>query len=185
MSDNLSGSRTSSDEFRLKNFINVSKLIHGLNPSEDTTKIRIIFNDVFSVKGKYTTEMNIKVLSVKAMKDSTVLKVYDMMEIFEIAEGINVWLNVRKQLNKINFGSTKNLHCLDIDLEQKTFINQKGERISYYPIQYVSVKECDVSNKLMKKLEKELEEKEVKRVENLADKIKDDEDDEEIDPDIL
>ena len=182
MSDNLSGSRTSSGEFRLKNFINVSKLIHGLNPSEDTTKIRIIFNDVFSVKGKYTTEMNIKVLSVKAMKNSTVLKVYDMMEIFEIAEGINVWLNVRKQLNKINFGSTKKLHCLDIDLEQKTFINQKGERISYYPIQYIKVKECDVSNKLMNKLEKELEEKEVEYVK--ANEKEEDFDDD-IDPEML
>ena len=171
--------------YRLKSFINVSKLINGLVIPTEATKIRIVFNDEFSVKGRFTKEMNVRILLVKAMKDSSVLKVYDMMEIFEIAEGINVWLNVRKHLNKVNFGLTKKLHCLDIDLEQKTFINQKGERISYYPIQYVSVKECDVSNKLMKKLEKELEEKEVKRVENLADKIKDDEDDEEIDPNML
>lgn len=173
--------------YRLKSFINVSKLINGLVIPTEATKIRIVFNDEFSVKGRFTKAMNVRILSVKAMNGSTVLKTYDMMEIFEIAEGINVWLNVRKQLNKVNFGLTKKLHCIDIDLQQKTFINQKGETISYYPIQYVSVKEGDESNKVMNRLEKELREKELEYVNNneTSKKIKDSDDNEEIDPEMF
>ena len=186
----------SGEELRLKSFINVSKLIQGLNASNDTTRIRIGFDDVFNVKGKgtscqgqspYTKETNIKVLSVKAMNNSQVLKNYDMLEIFKIADGINVWLNVRKQLNKINFGLTKKLHCIDIDLEQKTFTNQKGEKISYYPIHYISVKEGEQATRLMNKLEKELREKEVQYVDSLAKKVyeKDEENEKEISPDMI
>ena len=182
--------------YRQKTFMSVSKLIDGLKPEErpdgleprsgeEPTKIRIVFNDVFRSKGKYTGEMNVRILTVKAMRGFAVLKNYDMLEIFKIANGINVWLNVRKQLNKTNFGLTKKLHCLDIDLDQKKFINQKGETISYYPIQYINVKEGDENIRVMNRLEKELEEKEVEYVNSLGTKSVEahEEVEEEIDPD--
>lgn len=164
--------QATSDAFRLKLFLPVSKLIKGLNAlqalSSEATKIRVVFNDIFTAeKGTYYKgQKNIKILSVKAMNGSTVLKNYDMIDIFKIADGINVWLNVGRQMKEYKHTLTKILHCLDIDLQQKTFINQKGETISYYPIQYVSVKEGDESNRVMNRLEKELREKELEYVNN-------------------
>ena len=160
--------QATSDAFRLKLFLPVSKLIKGLNTAKGTTKIRVVFNDIFTAeKGTYYKgQKNIKILSVKAMNGSSVLKNYDMIDIFKIADGINVWLNVGRQMKEYKHTLTKILHCLDIDLQQKTFINQKGETISYYPIQYVSVKEGDESNRVMNRLEKELREKELEYVNN-------------------
>ena len=163
--------QATSDAFRLKLFLPVSKLIKGLNAlralSSEATKIRVVFNDIFTAeKGTYKGQKNIKILSVKAMNGSTVLKNYDMIDIFKIADGINVWLNVGRQMKEYKHTLTKILHCIDIDLQQKTFINQKGETISYYPIQYVSVKEGDESNRVMNRLEKELREKELEYVNN-------------------
>ena len=152
--------------FRAKTFLNVSKLMNNIDVPEEATHIRVTFDNVLSGGGNYKSSKSIRVLSVKAIKDSTVLKEYDMMDIFKIAEGINVWLNVGRQMKEYKHALTKILHCLDIDLQQKTFINQKGETISYYPIQYVSVKEGDESNRVMNRLEKELREKELEYVNN-------------------
>jgi hypothetical protein len=75
--------------------------------------------------------------------------------------------------------------CLDISLSPKSFTNNQGLKISYYPITYKNVKASDESNKKMKALERELEKKEMERVKALLAKVNIESDDEELDMDFI
>ncbi len=139
--------------FRAKSFLNVSKLISNIDIPKETTHIRVAFDEVISGGGVYKNSKSIRILAVKAIKDSTVLKEYDMKDIFDIAEGINVWLNVGRQLNKCQLASTK-LSKIEIDLKQKSFIDNTGREVKYYPLTCHQFKNGEsVLNQLTKALE--------------------------------
>ena len=143
--------------FRAKTFLNVSKLMNNIEVPEEATHIRVTFDNVLSGGGNYKSSKSIRVLSVKAIKDRTVLKEYDMMDIFKIAEGINVWLNVGRQLNKYPLSMTGMLSKIEIDLKQKTFIDNTGREVKYNPL---SCQQFKNGESLMNKLSEALKEKE-------------------------
>ena len=146
-------------EKRAKSFISTTKLIQELMskqliPSGEKT-VRIIFND-FVVDKRYKSKMNVRILRIKGVKTNTIINPQDL---FNIAEGINVWLNV-KRLDIVSL--TKQLFGLEIDLTPKQFTNNKGEHISYFPVSFVKIKSGDENQKMMSELEKEIEDEELK-----------------------
>ena len=174
--------------YRPKTFISTTKLIKGLNlVNSDNQYLRVVFNDVMKGNQKLQNKIFVKVLSVALCSGNEVINKYDMLDIFKIADGINVWLDTGKQLKKVKFPYLKNLMCIDINLSPKSFTNNQGLIIKYYPIVYKPVKACKESENKMRKLERELENKEIERVNNLARNmsITDDEDEEEIDVDFF
>ena len=175
-----------SELYRPKTFISSSKLIKGLNlVKSDSQYLRVVFNDVMRGNEKLQNKTFVKVLSVYLCSGNETLNKYDMLDIFEIAGGINTWLDTGKQLKKVKFSYLKCLMCLDISLSPKSFMNNQGLNISYYPITYKNVKASDESNKKMKALERELEKKEIERVNSLLAKVNIESDDEELDIDFI
>lgn len=138
---------------RGKSWVSVSQLFEKLKPEGD---LRIIFDYTMNIKGN---KMGVRVLSVKCNG-----KEIDMEQIFEIADGINVWLDCGKQLNKIKFGILRELHCIDIDSTLSKFINNKGQEISYHKINFKPVTQSEGIKNMMNRLVKELEQKEVEYV---------------------
>lgn len=151
--------------YRAKSFLRVRELIENLDIPEGATHIRVVFDNVFSGSGFYKNTKKVRVLSVKAIKDSTVLKEYDMLDIFKYAKGINVWLDVGKQLNKCHLALTKMLSKVEIDLKQKSFIDNNGREVKYYPL---TCQQFPKGESLLNKLNKALEEKELQRFNTIA-----------------
>ena len=148
---------------RLKSFISVSKLINELDTS-GATHIRVLFNDFIKGMGKYTSQYNINILNVRLLKDGKMIKRVDFKDIINIA-GLNPWLNVGRQLNKIlglHEILTKSIDAIDIDLTPSSFMNNKGEIIKYHKIEFIKVKKGDANTTLMNNLIKETEDAMIK-----------------------
>lgn len=145
-----------------RTFITVSKLIDGLKERDllnDASKLRIGFSDFFFNEFENNKTVNIRIVSIKTLNNNSVASKIDLNDLFDIAGGINVWLNVGRQLNKIRFPLTKQLHGISINLTQKSFTNKYGDIISFYKIHYLNVKSGDENIKIMNKLETELHKK--------------------------
>ena len=152
---------------RLKSFITISKLVNELNTS-GATHIRVLFNDFMKGMSKYASQYDINILDVRLLKkeqsseqgSGQIIKRVNFKDILNIA-GLNPWLNVGRQLNKI-LGSheilTKSIDAIDIDLTPTSFMNNKGEIIKYHKIEFIKVKKGDANTRLMNNLIKETEE---------------------------
>ena len=161
---------------RQKSFISVTKLINGLNinseESDGSHFIRISFDQFLKTKND---KMCVRLLTVKEIKNNAVIKIYDMLDIFEIAGGINVWLDVGHQMNKETMSYTrKELNCIDIDTKLSSFITNHGERIQFHKLTYRPVVRSEVSIKKMNNYVKELEQKEQEHINKHLEKFNED-----------
>ena len=158
----------SEELYRQQSHISVTQLFEGINTNSD---IRVVFNDYFTSS---TGKTFVKILQVKVNEQSSGQshgQAIDLLKVFEIAQGINVWLNCGRQLRTIRLSLTqKELHCLDIESKLNKFINNQGQEIAYHKIHFKRVTQNDAIKKMMNKLEKELAEKEIEQVNTLAER---------------
>ena len=152
-----------------KTFVTINKLINGLNDKgllNGKTTMRVLFDDVMEAKYYNKKVRNIRVLAIDDI---------DFNEIFNIAGGTNVWLNVSTQLNNVNLPSIKRLNELTIDVKPLSYKTPNGN-ISFHKITYINTPNDDKSKRLMNKLNNELSKKHVERVNSLAQMTRDDSD---------
>ena len=82
-----------SELYRPKTFMTTSKLIKGLNlVKSDSQYLRVVFNDVMRGNEKLQNKTFVKVLSVYLCSGNETLNKYDMLDIFEIAGGVYIYL---------------------------------------------------------------------------------------------
>ena len=139
-----------------KTFITINKLINGLNDKEllnGRTMVRVLFDDVMEANYYNKRIRNIRVLSIDDI---------DINELFNIAGGTNVWLNVSTQLNNVKLPIVKRLNELSIDVKP-TSCKSPGGEITFYKITYVNTPNTDKNKQLMNKLNNELSKKHVAR----------------------
>ena len=150
-----------------KTFITTNKLINGLNKLSllhDKNTIDILFDDLMEANYYGRKIRNIRILSIEDI---------DLNNLFEIAEGTNVWLNVSTQLNNIDFSMVKHLNKLSIEVKENTYENSNGN-IIYHKIKCIKLPKNEANKKLMDKLNNELSKKHVERFNSSAQKIRDD-----------
>ena len=134
--------------FRAKTFFGISKLM----------KNRVVFDEFVSGIGKFKSNTSINVLAVKAInKEQKVIKVYDMSDICEIAEGVNVWLNAGKQLRKYPL-KPELLSKIEINIHPKPGTDNQGKSFEYYPV--INCCQFSKGEDIKEALHKELEEQE-------------------------
>ena len=159
---------------RAHSYINTTKFINALETtgifntgntwnSENPSHVRVLFNDHINGSGRYSSQYNINILDVRLLKDGQMIKRVDFKDIINIV-GLNPWLNVGHQLNKVKneLGITKVLDAIDIDIATESFMNNKGQIINYHPIKYVKIKRGEGNTNLMNKLIKEVSEARIK-----------------------
>ena len=152
-----------------KTFVTINKLINGLNDKgllNGKTTMRVLFDDVMEAKYYNKKVRNIRVLAIDDI---------DFNEIFNIAGGTNVYLNVSTQLNNVNLPSIKRLNELTIDVKPLSYKTPNGN-ISFHKITYINTPNDDKNKRLMNKLNNELSKKHVERVNSLAQMTRDDSD---------
>ena len=139
-----------------KTFITINKLINGLNNKcllNDATHIKVLFDDHIEAKYYNKKVRNIRVLAIDDI---------DINELFDIAGGTNVWLNVSTQLNNVKLPIVKRLNELSIDVKPTSYKSPGGE-ITFYKITYINKPSTDKNKQLMNKLNNELSKKHVAR----------------------
>ena len=153
---------------RAHSYINTTKFINALETtgifnSGNPSHVRVLFNDHINGSGRYSSQYNINILDVRLLKDGQMIKRVDFKDIINIV-GLNPWLNVGHQLNKVKneLGITKVLDAIDIDIATESFMNNKGQIINYHPIKYVKIKRGEGNTNLMNKLIKEVSEASIK-----------------------
>ena len=153
-----------------KNFISTNKLINGLKNKDllnDATHIKVLFDGFISVDFCNKRIRNIHVLAVKTMNNNKVIKDIDMDELFDIAGGFNIWLNVSTQLNDVDFPLIRQLKEINIDVKPTSFKTEKGDAV-FHKINYVKTKNSIENKKLMSKLNNELNKKHAARFNKLV-----------------
>ena len=153
-----------------KTFISVNKLINGLRNNDllnDATHIKILFDGFISVNYYNKRIRNIHVLAIKTMNNNKIIKDIDFDELFDIASGTNIWLNVSTQLNDVDFPLIRQLNEINIDVKPSSFKTEKGDGI-FYKINYVKLPNNIENKKLMSKLNNELNKKHVERFNELV-----------------
>ena len=153
-----------------KTFISVNKLINGLRNNDllnDATHIKVLFDGFISVNYYNKRIRNIHVLAVKTMNNNKIIKDIDFDELFDIAGGANIWLNVSTQLNDVDFPLIRRLNEINIDVNPTSFKTEKGDGI-FYKINYVNLPNTIDNKKLMSKLNNELNKKHDERFNKLV-----------------
>ena len=153
-----------------KTFISVNKLINGLRNNDllnDATHIKIYFDGFISVNYYNKRIRNIHVLAVKTMNNDKIIKDIDFDELFDIAGGVNIWLNVSTQLNDVDFPLIRRLNEINIDVNPTSFKTEKGDAV-FHKINYVNLPNTIDNKKLMSKLNNELNEKYTARFNKLV-----------------
>ena len=153
-----------------KTFLSVNKLINGLRNNDllnDATHIKILFDGFISVNYYNKRIRNIHVLAIKTMNNNKIIKDIDFDELFDIASGTNIWLNVSTQLNDVDFPLIRQLNEINIDVKPSSFKTEKGDGI-FYKINYVKLPNNIENKKLMSKLNNELNKKHVERFNKLV-----------------
>ena len=148
-----------------KTYITVNKLINGLRNNDllnDIIELRVLFDDVMEANYYNKKVRNVHILAIKAMNKNKIIKDIDIDELFDIAKGINIWLNVSTQLNNVEFPLIKRLNELTIDVKPTSYKTPNGE-ITFYKINYMNKPNTDKNKKLMNKLNNELSIKHVER----------------------
>ena len=144
--------------FRAKTFFGISKLMKNLDIPEDAAAIRVVFDEFVSGIGKFKSNTSINVLAVKAInKEQKIIKTYDMSDICEIAEGVNVWLNAGKQLRKYPL-KPELLSKIEINIHPKPGTDNQGKSFEYYPV--INCCQFSKGEDIKEALHKELEEQE-------------------------
>ena len=157
---------TGSDRNFNRKFISTPNLINGLRDKhllDNATSLMVVFDDfgTFESFGKKT--MNIRFLSMTAMKGDTVINTIDLKDVFDITGRINVWLNVGTQLNNVKLPYVMQLHSVVIDLNPSTFKRPSGD-IVYHKIQYKELPDKEKTTAKYNKLKSNLSKKHVERV---------------------
>ena len=154
-----------------RTFITINKLINGLRNNDllnDATHIKVLFDGFISVNNFYNKRIrNIHVLAVKTMNNNKIIKDIDIDELFDIAGGANIWLNVSTQLNDVDFPLIRRLNEINIDVKATSFKTEKGDGI-FYKINYVNLPNTIENKKLMSKLNNELNKKHAERFDKLV-----------------
>ena len=154
-----------------KTFISVNKLINGLRNNDllnDATHIKVLFDGFISVNNYYNKRIrNIHVLAVKTMNNNKIIKDIDIDELFDIAGGVNIWLNVSSQLNDVDFPLIRQLNEINIDVNPTSFKTEKGDAV-FHKIKHVKLPNNIENKKLMSKLNNELNEKYTARFNKLV-----------------
>ena len=154
-----------------KTFISVNKLINGLRNNDllnDATHIKVYFDGFISVNNYYNKRIrNIHVLAVKTMNNNKIIKDIDIDELFDIAGGVNIWLNVSSQLNDVDFPLIRQLNEINIDVNPTSFKTEKGDAV-FHKIKHVKLPNNIENKKLMSKLNNELNKKYTARFNKLV-----------------
>ena len=101
------------------------------------------------------------------MNNNKIIKDIDFDELFDIAGGANIWLNVSTQLNDVDFPLIRRLNEINIDVKASSFKTEKGDGI-FYKINYVNLPNTIENKKLMSKLNNELNKKHDERFNKLV-----------------
>ena len=144
-----------------KTFLTVNKLINGLNDKgllNDIKTLKVLFDDCMGTNYYNKKVRNIRVLAIDDI---------DINEIFNIAGGINVYLNVSTQLNNAKLPIVKQLNELSIDVKPTSYKTPNGE-ITFHKITYINKPNDDKNKRLMSKLNNELSKKHVEYVNKLC-----------------
>ena len=154
-----------------RTFITINKLINGLRNNDllnDATHIKVYFDGFISVNNFYNKRIrNIHVLAVKTMNNNKIIKDIDIDDLFDIAGGTNIWLNVSTQLNDVDFPLIRQLNEINIDVNPTSFKTEKGDGI-FHKVNYVKTKNTIDNKKLMSKLNNELNKKYTARFNKLV-----------------
>ena len=153
-----------------KTFISVNKLINELRNNDllnDATHIKVYFDGFISVDYYNKRIRNIHVLAVKTMNNNKIIKDIDIDDLFDIAGGTNIWLNVSTQLNDVDFPLIRRLNEINIDVKATSFKTEKGDAV-FHKINYVNTKNSIENKKLMSKLNNELNKKHAARFNKLV-----------------